>query len=280
MPHYPKKKLNTIKYPDAPSGYINIGKWEPPFAPVKRGFGFIGVLAEDKASGKLQCHKCGKWYEQLCTHILKHGYESGNEYRKDFGLLVGTALKSRRIRLVHSKTCSESIKKGKMNDGNNFIKGEPTFKKGNKYASNRKGIKKAAESANKYGVCDLQIMTKIINLSKRLGKTPTLIDIKKEYGQSLLSVMFQRYGSYIKYCKQYLKKQPNWSTHNPKPNKLWKKELENKAIELNKKKISISDKKKGLIMQSRKITELYGGWKPFRKTIEKKYKIKLINYRK
>ena len=60
MPKYKTNKKNKIPYQDAPSGYIKIKKWVPPFAPVKEGFGFVGVLAEDLKSGKLQCHVCGK----------------------------------------------------------------------------------------------------------------------------------------------------------------------------------------------------------------------------
>lgn len=105
------------------------------------------------------------------------------------------------------------------------------FHKKNKYAGNRKGKPKARESQNKFGVCDLQIITKIITLSKKLNKTPSLTELKKEYGQSLISVMYERYGSYIKYCKKYLKMQPNFSSHNPKNKKEWKKQLIKIGIE-------------------------------------------------
>ena len=101
------------------------------------------------------------------------------------------------------------------------------FKKKNLEAGNRRGIKKAKEGQNAFGVCDLQIMTKIINLGKKLGKTPTLTDVKEAYGGGLISIMHYRYGSYIKYCREYLKMKPNFSTRNPqfKSKKDWREHL-------------------------------------------------------
>jgi hypothetical protein len=218
MPSYKNKKQNKIAYSEAPSGFINIEKWEPPFAPVNNGHGFMGVVAEDSKTGQLQCHVCGKWYEILCSHFtVKHGM-NGEEYRKKFGLFSGTALKSKRIRLIQSEVITRLQKEGLMNVGNRVNKNGKKygFTPKNKHAGNRKGIKKATESVNRYGVCDLQIMTKIIELGKKLKKTPTLIDIKNEYGGGIITIMHNRYGSYVKYCRDYLKMVPNFSNHNPK----------------------------------------------------------------
>ena len=222
MPHYKHKTQKTIPYTEAPSGYINIEKWEPPFMPVKKGFGYHGIVAEDSKTGELQCHVCGKWTEMLTSHFSAKHKLTGVQYRKKFGLLTSTALKSKRIRLLQSKLITKLQKEGKMNVGN---KGGYGFTKGNKESANRKGIKKADEAKNKYGVCDLQIMTKIIDLSKKLGKTPSLCEIEKEYGRGLITIMHYRYGSYIKYCRNYLKLTPLYSNHNPKPVKEVKKEI-------------------------------------------------------
>lgn len=229
MPAYKHKTQKTIKYKDAPSGYINIEKWEPPFAPVKKGFGYMGVVAEDSEDGTLQCHVCGNWYEQLPTHYTKKHGLTGEEYKQKFGLLSSTALKSKRIRLIQSATITKLQKQGRMNVGNRRNKNGKKygFTKANKEAANRKGWKKPLEAQNRYGVCDLQIMTKIISLGKKLGKTPTLTDIKDAYGGGIISIMHSRYGSYIKYCRDYLKLEPNYSVHNPKhpTKKSWREEL-------------------------------------------------------
>ncbi len=86
MPYYPnnQESKNLIPY-DSPSGTINIGKWVPPFVEIEGGYGFVGVVAEDSESGKLQCHVCGKWFEQLATHYsAMHGLD-GVQYRARFG---------------------------------------------------------------------------------------------------------------------------------------------------------------------------------------------------
>lgn len=219
-----------MNYKEAPSGKININKWEPPFMPVDGGHGFLGVLAEDFETGELQCHICGKWFPQLSTHIvLGHKMENCDEYRTEFGLFKGTALKSKKLRLIQSKTISRLQKEGKMHVGTRLGNkvGKSPFKKGkhNKYAANRKGWKKPVEGANQYGRCDLQIMTKIMDLQKKLGKTPSLVEIKKEYGGGIISVMHSRYGSYVEYCRDYLKIEPLRSAANPWTEKQWKNHL-------------------------------------------------------
>lgn len=221
MPKYPTTKENKIKFPEAPSGFINITKWIPPFVPVKNGHGFYGVVAEDSIDGTLQCHVCGEWKQQLASHYSSKHKMTGEDYRKKFGLLDSTALKSKRIRLLQSAVISKLQKEGKMNVGNkrNANGKSYGFKKNNKHASNRKGKPKALEAQNKFGVCDLQITDKIIELSRKLGKTPTLIDIREHYGIGLVTIMHSRYGSYVKYCKEHLKMKPNYSSYNPRPKK-------------------------------------------------------------
>lgn len=240
MPSYKHKTKKKIKYPGAPSGYINIEKWEPPFAPVHNGFGYIGIVAEDSKTGDLQCHICGKWFQMLCSHYSTKHKLTGVEYRKKFELLSSTALKSKRIRLIQSKTITKLQKEGRMNVGNRRNKNGKKygFTKKNPEAANRKGTKRAKEQQNKYGVCDLQIMTKIIKLSKKLGKTPSLGEIQKEYGGGIITIMHLRYGSYIKYCRNYLKLTPLRSNHNPTPIK----ERREKLLEAGRKAIKAGKK--------------------------------------
>lgn len=206
MPEYPKVTDRKIKY-NSPSGYVHIGKYVPPFEKVKDGFGFMGVIVEDFKSGKLQCHECGEWFEQLVSHIHPAHNLSCSEYKKKYGLLMSTALKSKRMRLRQSEVMQGMRKKHK--------KHRFKFAKNNDYAGNRKGIKKAVESKNKYGVCDLQIMQKVIELHNELGKTPTLTELKDRYGGAFLFHLHKRYGSYVAYCKKegFI---PNFSNYNPK----------------------------------------------------------------
>lgn len=212
MPEYPIAIINKLKY-DSPSGYVNVGKYVPPFESVENGFGYKGVVLEDCESGKLQCHICGGWFEIFNSHLsTKHNMKS-NEYKQLFGLSVSTALKSKRVRLIQSKTMSKLMKE----HPEKFInkKSNNGFKKGNSYASNMKGKRKAQETRNKYGYCDLQIADRVLSLSKKLGKTPTLIDLQEEYGKTIMWHIHKRYSSYITLCKN-LGLEPAFSNFNPK----------------------------------------------------------------
>ncbi len=244
MPNYPTfTKPKIISYPEAPSGKIVITKYIEPFVPVKGGHGFIGVVAEDVESGKLQCHVCGVFLEMLCSHYsVKHGMD-GKEYRAKFGLLESTALKTVRIRTEQSKRVSKMQKDGRMNIGNRKnINGKSYgFQKGNSFAGNRLGKPKAVEHQNKFGVCDEQIKTAILKLAEKLGKTPTLNDLRDEYSQAFLSVLHLRYKSYIGYCKYIIKMKPNHSAHNPYTKKESYDLYINRAVEEHKKGTSIDN---------------------------------------
>lgn len=207
MPKYPQLTLNKIKY-DSPSGFVNIGKYIPPFEKVKKGYGYVGVVVEDCESGHLQCHICGGWFGVFNSHLKKHKINS-NEYKKMFGLSRSTALKSKKVRLRQSEIMIE-LRKGK--------KYQNCFKKNNLFAGNRKGKPKSIETVNKYGVCDLQIMDRVMKLRDRLGKTPTLVDLKNEYGASFVFHLYKRYSSYITLCKEN-GLVPVFSSNNPKYSK-------------------------------------------------------------
>jgi len=207
MPKYPKKiTLRKMKYP-SPSGYVNIGKYIPPFEKVVNGFGFIGVVIEDYGSGKIMCNVCGKWFEQLPTHISHKHNLNAEEYKMKFGLLVSTALKSKKMRLAQSKIM-QGMRASHPKHCYKFVKN-------NVWAGNRKDKPKAVESRNKYGVCDLQIAERIRNLAKELGKTPTLTDLSERYGAGFMTLLNSRYGSYVKLCHN-IGLEANYSNFNPK----------------------------------------------------------------
>lgn len=206
MTAYPQLTNRKIEY-NSPSGFVNIGKYIPPFENNSTGFGFKGVIIEDFESGKIQCSECGKWFEQLPTHLHLTHNMTGFEYRQKFGLLQSTALKSKKLRLNQSKVMQKLRRK---NPQNNY-----SFVKDNEYAANRKNKPKAVESRNKYGVCDLQLMERIIELRNELGKTPTLTQLRDRYGAVIMTNLALRFGSYVKLCKD-MGFEPNISNHNPK----------------------------------------------------------------
>ena len=207
MPKYPKLISKKIKY-NSPSGEIIIGKYIPPFENNSTGFGFKGVLIEDVGTGKLQCCECGYWCENLSTHIFAKHHLTALQYKMKFGLLQSTALKSKRLRLRQCKVMIELRKKYKQCN--------MTFNRNNCYASNRKNKPKAVESQNKYGVCRLQLIARIKELSKEMnGKTPTLLDLKDRYGAIIMTLLHERFGSYVQLCRK-IGLDPVTSRANPK----------------------------------------------------------------
>lgn len=215
MPNYPQpiQELTKMKY-NSPSGYVNVGKYIPPFEKVENGFGYMGVILQDYENGKLQCHICGKWFEIFNSHLLKHHKITSDEYKIKFGLSKSTALRSKKLRLKQSEVMT------KLNKENPkcFNRSHAGFEKGNKWSANRKGKPKSLETKNKYGVCDLQIMDKVIKLSEKLNKTPSLVELRKEYGQAFITTLHSRYSSYISYCKE-IGLTPLYSNYNPKYDK-------------------------------------------------------------
>jgi len=212
MPEYPNHTSRKLKY-DSPSGFVNVSKYVPPFEKVKDGFGFLGVVIEDYKSGKLQCNICGKWFENLPTHINSHNL-TGSDYKTRFGFSQNTALKTKRLRLRQSEVMTRLNKENPKC----FNRSHFGFEKNNHFAGNKKGKKNPLEIRNKFGVCDLQIIEKILDLKDRLKKTPTLIDLKKEYGGAFIFHIHKRYNSYIGLCHQ-LNLSPNFSNYNPKYSK-------------------------------------------------------------
>lgn len=207
MPKYPNITTRKIKY-KSPSGYVTIGKYIPPFEKNEGNYGFKGVVMEDFKDGRLQCCICGRWLEQLPSHISRKHKITTDEYRKRFGLLKSTALKSKRIRILHGKVMTGLRKK--KNSKNLY-----SFKKSNSHAGNRKNKPKAVESQNKYGVCELQVIEMVDTLRKEMGRTPTLTHLNERYGARFSVLVHKRFNSYVKLCKD-MNLDPNFSNHNPK----------------------------------------------------------------
>lgn len=247
--------LKTMKY-DSPSGKIRIDKLIPPFMPVQGGFGFMGVTAIDVGTGKIQCHTCGQWHEQLGLHIFKaHGILS-NAYREKYGLYKSAALQSDRLRAIRSQT----MHKMRASHPKHRFK----FKSRNGVASNQKGKKHPLARANRHGVCELQVADRIAKVAKKLGRTPGLLDLQKEYGGGFIGAIRVRYGSYIALVRR-LGYTPLPSSHNPKYSKEFFVQKGVKAVTKENKQLKLmhifSES------ESRHIYRYCGSWKKLQRAI-------------
>jgi len=252
-----KKEIpqNKMEY-DSPSGSINIGKWEPPFAEVQDGYGFQGVIAEDSETGQLQCHMCGAWYENIPTHLTSTHRISSDDYKFRFGLFKSTALKSKRLRLRQSEVMNGMRKK--------HVKHRRKFSKNNTESGNRRGKPKAVESQNVYGVCELQVADKVKILAKKLGRTPKLTEVRDEYGGGFVTTIHSRYQGYINLCRK-LNLEPGVSNHNPKFSKEY---FINKGVEAYRKRGKWQIKEIYSENERRYIYKFFRGYEELKNTVE------------
>jgi hypothetical protein len=197
--------MTVLEY-DSPSGTITTTKLIPPFAPVQRGFGFVGVVAEDTGTGKIQCHLCGKWFEQLAAHLHGHHRMSSDEYKKTFGLFKATALASQRLR-VHRSAVMIGNRNRNPENRHAFSAQHPVH--------HRRTGKEPAERQNRAGTCELQVADRIKQLAEKVGRTPTLVEVAGEYGKGFTSTIRNRYGGYLKLLRT-LGYTPVASSLNPK----------------------------------------------------------------
>ncbi len=165
-----KKEPTTIKHETAPSGFVTFYDYKEPFTKFKEGFGYIGVLLHDTESGKIQCHFCGEWLTALPAHLhYKHDIKS-RAYKEKVGLLHTTAL-------ISEKTRESMINK----DHTNALRAL-TFAREknarNRTKINRKYSTTSAEFKNKNGTCPEQLLQRIRDKAKELGRTPTNVEVK------------------------------------------------------------------------------------------------------
>lgn len=174
---------------------IPLYKAEPPFMAYKSGHGYLGVLLEDRETGKVQCHLCGK----LIKNIPKHLYHSHNnlpaeEYRKEVGLGSTMPLvcsdTSKRLRESGWTDLSEQDRERKhqkliKNNREVHRRGAPASRK------NGNNGKRAIQYNNRFGTCEAQARAHFWGLYNKLGRIPNC-----EEDQKLKYLVFARFDSY------------------------------------------------------------------------------------
>jgi predicted nucleic acid-binding Zn ribbon protein len=101
------------------------------------------ALASIPGKGKIQCKLCGRWYEQLCSHVVaRHGL-TGREYREAVGLDVktGKSTLSARLHDLYGRQAIENGTYKNLKAGKKFL-----FKKGDKRAGH---YKRSEETLNR-----------------------------------------------------------------------------------------------------------------------------------
>lgn len=195
------RKIETVFKADPPLTKLN---------EKEEGYGYLGVILRDTLSDTIQCHKCGKWYSNLSTHVSqKHKVKIPN-YKKYYELpmsfpLNSISLSNRRSKIGVSQKNIEHIKK--------MIK-EGKWGNNKKYKKNKKYAKNNMAHLNKHSICPEQLNRRYVMLADRLGKEPSLRDLTK-YEPNLLATIRRRYKTFNRFKRkngyQVIKKSPIFS---------------------------------------------------------------------
>lgn len=184
------------------SEFLTLKNYKEPLKPIPRseGFGWFGTIAGTIDGSGIQCHLCGKVVTSLPGHLFHHKM-STSAYRKKYGLSKSSALVSENERMKLKQRFLEYIKgltpeqkeewKRKMIE--NGKRGKKMIEEGKVDMSHPISL----ETKNKRGTCPDQLLDKIREVQKKLGKTPT----KKEFinhfdTQRYFHLIMKTYGSW------------------------------------------------------------------------------------
>lgn len=185
-------KQKKIPYAAAPSHYALCPEYVTVLTPIKKHFGYMGVLLIDSKSEEVECHICGGWFKTLGNHITSSHQMTAVQYKEQFGLSNKFPLHGPKYSAVLVKANRE---KGKFKNLRSF--------KGGKWANSKKRNKKIRKTMkeNRFqvqlikGVTRDQLVARLKEEYKKLGHTPHTK--KLSFYDAIMSV----FGTYEAACK-------------------------------------------------------------------------------
>lgn len=179
--------METIKF----DGYKPIYKGVPPFMKYEDGYGFYGVLLEEEATGKLQCHLCGETVLSISTHIRhKHKNITAREYRIKTGLSLTTPLVSESTR-KKIKNNFLNLTAEKREEIINRLRGL-NKKLHTEKTKKQREAKASIQVNNRYGTCPEQVKSQFWELYTKLNRLPNWTELSGR----LRYIIETRFGSY------------------------------------------------------------------------------------
>lgn len=164
------RKRNGVGMLANPDDVIFYG-YKPPFRKFKGGHGYEGVLMYSKLEGKVQCHFCGGLFRMLNNgHLMKvHGI-TARQYKEKVGLSQQTALcgeetREKLLKRGHNPNNMAELKKAQEIRRERIAKGLP---------DKQSGFKLSLEKKNIRGTCPDQLLDRIRDAEKKLGRVPTM----------------------------------------------------------------------------------------------------------
>lgn len=171
--------------------------------PKSKGYGYYGAISVTINGEKMQCHICGKLYFNVASHARQAHKTSPKDYRERFKLQYTTSLISEverdRMKQTALKYFVSIPAKERVEMRRKAMIGLKKWRK----SHIRNQPKETLESKNKKGTCPDQLLAKIIEVSKKLGATPTLAQfIEQTGGQRYKHLVFKVFGSWNEALKR------------------------------------------------------------------------------
>lgn len=167
--------------------------YKEPLKPVEGGFGYMGTLAENEEHTHIQCHICGLFLKSLGTHLKGTHNISASQYKERFGFAQTIGLVSRESKAKYQRNAviqfaPERSTKALVEWRKNLKKNGQVVKRG----------KPSLEWRNRKGLCPDQVLERILELKKRLGRVPSQQEFKRYYKGRYFSSIILQHGSYQK----------------------------------------------------------------------------------
>ena len=194
--------LIDLELPQGTKSY-NLYKLHPPFRKLVNGHGYPGVVLERISDGKLQCHLCGSWLDNLSNHILYEHKIKVKEYKRKFGLrhkdsLVHKKIKEQLSSFSKNTMNIEQLKKASI-QGIKVRQENKTQHKINKSKAMLQ-VKRSLAYLNEKGLCPDQINYRFDIVRQQVRRQPTKQDLRN-HDDPLYTRIKQEYGTIDKYLR-------------------------------------------------------------------------------
>ena len=183
-----------------------------PFMEVKRGYGYQGILLHDDVNDKIQCHICGKYFDNLGQHIwMKHKTKSA-DYKIEYGLTLRTPLcstkRSNKLRQIAEQRLKEgTLKPAKASDAARMT----NRNKKHNYKYRRQGSTMLLKNRN--GLCELQIKYRYDIVSDIVKRIPMQSDILKYDRKLFYCGIVPNYGNLNNFRESIKVKSMKWEDY-------------------------------------------------------------------
>ena len=176
--------------------------YKEPLLPVPKqeGFGYYGAVLVTLDGQKMQCAYCGGLYEDVGLHARQAHKVTNAQYKEKFQLADNTALLSEFNREKKKALTLKWITSLTPEQRDAWeVKRKAAWEKWHSPNKSAHGKKIRLETKNVRGTCPDQLIAKIQDVAKTLGKTPT----KAEFivacgGQRYVHLIYKTFGSYTK----------------------------------------------------------------------------------